>query len=121
VAELLASCDEFASAQDLHAQLRSGGERVGLTTVYNQLRALAEQGEIDAVRSTSGETLYRRCGLTSHHHHLVCRRCGYAVELSAPDVEAWARAIGRSHGFSQLDHVLEVNGVCDRCAGGSAG
>ena len=115
---IAAALDEtggFASAQDLYAHLRAQGERVGLATVYAQLRALAESGDIDSVRSDTGETLYRRCGSADHHHHLVCRRCGYAVELDAPDVEAWARRLGRRHGFNDLDHVLEISGVCDRC------
>jgi len=117
VAAVLAETDEFSSAQDLHARLRSQGERVGLATVYSQLRALAGAGHVDTLRADSGETLYRRCGLTSHHHHLVCRCCGHAVELDAPEMEEWARTLGRRHGFSDLDHVLEITGVCDRCAG----
>jgi Fur family ferric uptake transcriptional regulator len=115
VAAVLESAEGFTSAQDLHARLRADGERVGLATVYNQLRTLASAGEIDSVRGESGETLFRRCGLASHHHHLVCRSCGYAVELSAPEVEDWAKRLGRRHGFSDLDHVLEITGMCDRC------
>src|SRR5450631_3875421 len=41
---MLAACADFRSAQDLHAQLRADGARVGLTTVYNNLRTLAERG-----------------------------------------------------------------------------
>jgi len=116
VAAVLAETNEFTSAQELHARLREHGERVGLATVYAQLRALAEAGVVDSLRSESGESLYRRCGLSGHHHHLVCRQCGRAVELDAPEVEAWARTLGRRHGFSELDHVLEITGICDRCA-----
>lgn len=116
VAAVLAETDEFSSAQELHARLREHGERVGLATVYAQLRALAEAGAVDSLRSESGESLYRRCGLSGHHHHLVCRQCGRAVELDAPEVEAWAQTLGRRHGFSELDHVLEITGICDRCA-----
>jgi Fur family transcriptional regulator, ferric uptake regulator len=119
VAFLLAETDEFTSAQDLHARLRETGEKVGLATVYSQLRTLADAGEIDSVRGDTGETLYRRCDLVSHHHHLVCRRCGHAVELDAPEVETWARRVGGRHGFRHLDHVLEITGVCDRCAEGT--
>src|ERR1039458_5732239 len=79
VATLLDEIDEFTSAQHLHARLRASGERVGLATVYSQLRTLAASGEIDSVRGDSGETLYRRCGSPVHHHHLVCRRCGHPV------------------------------------------
>ena len=116
VAALLDQLGEFTSAQDLHARLRQSGARVGLTTVYTQLRALADAGEIDSVRADSGEVLYRRCELAAHHHHLVCRRCGQAIEVDAPDVEAWASRVARRHGFSDPLHVLEISGICARCS-----
>jgi Fur family transcriptional regulator, ferric uptake regulator len=118
VGALLSETGEFSSAQDLHARLKNAGEKVGLATIYSQLRALADAGEIDSVRGDTGETLYRRCDLVSHHHHLVCRRCGQAVELDAPEVESWARRIGGRYGFRHLDHVLEITGICDRCSDG---
>jgi len=118
VAAVLAETNEFTSAQELHARLREHGERVGLATVYAQLRGLADTGAVDSLRSESGETLYRRCGLSGHHHHLVCRQCGRAVELDAPEVEAWAHTLGQRHGFRDLEHVLEITGICDRCAAG---
>jgi Fur family ferric uptake transcriptional regulator len=116
VAALLADTGEFSSAQDLHARLKDAGEKVGLATIYSQLRSLADAGEIDSVRGDTGETLYRRCDLVSHHHHLVCRRCGHAVELDTPEVESWARRVGGRYGFRHLDHVLEITGICDRCS-----
>lgn len=118
LASVLEETEEFTSAQDLHARLRAGGDQVGLATVYSQLRALADAGAIDSVRGVSGETLYRRCAKSSHHHHLVCRGCGRAVEVDAPELEAWAQDVGRRHGFANLEHVLEITGVCDRCAAG---
>jgi Fur family ferric uptake transcriptional regulator len=120
VAAVLEDTEEFSSAQELHARLRVKGERIGLATVYSQLRALAAAGQVDSLRSASGEVLFRRCGLASHHHHLVCRSCGHAVELDAPEMETWARRLGRRHGFSDLDHVLEITGICDRCLGPGA-
>ena len=118
VVSFLDEIDEFTSAQELHARLRAAGERIGLATVYSQLRALASSGEIDSLRSSSGETLYRRCGSALHHHHIVCRRCGRTVELDAPELESLARRLGEQHGFAELDHVVEITGVCSRCASG---
>ncbi len=71
--QLLADSTDFRSAQDLHAQLRAGGASVGLTTVYANLRGLAESGAVDTLRTDAGETLFRRCESGAHHHHLVCR------------------------------------------------
>jgi Fur family ferric uptake transcriptional regulator len=114
--QLLAACADFRSAQDLHAELRTGGARVGLTTVYNNLRALADRGAVDTVRTEAGETLYRRCESESHHHHLVCRVCGRTVEIAGPVVERWAEAAAIAEGFVDVRHTVEIVGTCRKCA-----
>ena len=121
LAALLDDSSGFRSAQDLFTELRGRGENVGLTTVYNQLGALAEAGEVDAVRTESGEVLYRRCATASHHHHLVCRHCGRTIEIEGPEVEQWADRIARAHGFSDVSHTVEVEGTCGECAAARAG
>jgi Fur family ferric uptake transcriptional regulator len=119
VAAALEESDAFRSAQDLFAELRSRGENVGLTTVYNQLRALADSGELDTLRTDDGETLYRRCG-DGHHHHLVCRVCGRTVEVEGPEVERWADGVAQRHGFADIAHTVEIVGTCADCAAGRA-
>src|SRR5450432_2977543 len=107
---------EFRSAQELHEAVRLRGEQVGLTTVYNQLRALAESGLVDTVRSPDGETLYRRCGSAGHHHHLLCRVCGRTVEVAGTAVERWAEKVAAEAGFVDVSHTMEVVGTCPTCA-----
>jgi Fur family ferric uptake transcriptional regulator len=113
---LLASADDFRSAQDLHAQLRAAGDPVGLTTVYKNLRSLADRGALDTVRTEDGEILYRRCRTDDHHHHLVCRICGHTVEVAGPAVEQWAEQMAASEGFADVRHTVEIVGTCGRCA-----
>ena len=103
----------FASAQDIHAALRELGTPIGLATVYRALQTMVDDGELDALRTDEGETVYRRCG-TSHHHHLVCRECGRTVEVEEPSVERWASRVAAQHGFSEVSHTLEIFGSCDR-------
>ncbi|MGC4174932.1 Fur family transcriptional regulator [Demequina sp.] len=108
---------EFRSAQAWHDILRHEGSTVGLATVYRTLQSLADAGEVDAVVSESGETLYRRCdSADDHHHHLRCRHCGTAVELDAPAVETWAAAVASQYGFTDIAHTVELTGVCKDCA-----
>lgn len=117
LAALLDTSDGFRSAQELFTDLRARGENVGLTTVYNQLRALAEAGEVDALRGDDGETRYRRCGTDTHHHHLVCRDCGRTVEVEGPEVERWATGVAKANAFVDVRHTLEIFGTCSACAG----
>ncbi|GAA1751113.1 MULTISPECIES: transcriptional repressor [Streptomonospora] len=106
----------FRSAQDLYADLRSEGSKIGLTTVYRALQALSDSGEIDVLRTGDGEAVYRACITDTHHHHLVCRTCGKAVEVEGPQVERWADTVGAQHGFTDITHTVEVFGTCAACA-----
>ncbi|MDP3967469.1 MAG: Fur family transcriptional regulator [Nocardioides sp.] len=121
VAAALDASDEFRSAQDLHQLVRDSGERVGLATVYRALQAMVDAGEVDVVRSEAGEAQYRRCDVAHHHHHLICRGCGKAVEVEGPAFEEWADAVARQHGFVDVRHTLELTGTCADCrrAGGA--
>jgi len=104
----------FVSAQRLHDLLTGGGEPVGLATVYRQLGALAEAGQVDTI-ALAGERLYRACTSGEHHHHLVCENCGKAEDIALPS-EDWIRAIAAEHGYTVAAHVLEVYGLCPACA-----
>lgn len=118
IAVAMSDAESFLSAQDLHALLRERGEEVGLTTVYRNLQAMAERGDIDVVRRADGEALYRKCAVEGHHHHLVCRSCGYSIEIENDEVERWALRAARRHRFSDVTHDLEIFGVCETCASG---
>ncbi len=115
IVALLDTVDEFRSAQDLHDELRRRGENIGLTTVYRTLQSLAAAGVVDMVRTDTGESVYRRCAGPNHHHHLVCRGCGSAVEVSGREVEAWATEVAAAHGFSEVSHTIELFGTCVDC------
>ncbi len=107
--------DGFSSAQDLHARLRDRGDTVGLATVYRALQALVEDAQVDVLRGGDGEAVYRRCS-TVHHHHLVCRGCGRTVEVAGAPVERWAARVAAEHGFAEVEHQVEVFGICADCA-----
>ena len=107
---------EFRSAQDIHAELRRRGHRVGLTTVYRHLGVLAERGEIDVLHTPAGETIYRLCAADVHHHHLICRLCGKTVEFEGPEIEQWASKVARRAGFQEVSHSVEIFGICRDCA-----
>ena len=112
---LLDTVEEFRSAQELHDELRRRGENIGLTTVYRTLQSLAGADLVDMVRTDTGESVYRRCAGTTHHHHLVCRGCGSAVEVSGREVEAWAAEVAAAHGYSDVSHTIELFGTCADC------
>lgn len=115
VRDMLQRTEEFRSAQQIHSALEAEGTKVGLATVYRSLTAMAEAGEVDQVRA-SGEVLYRSCQGTDHHHHIVCRSCGYTVEVSGGELENWITRVSSQHGFTHMEHTAEFFGLCSQCS-----
>jgi Fur family ferric uptake transcriptional regulator len=117
VRDALERADGFRSAQDIYSDLRSAGAAVGLSTVYRHLQGLADTGGVDVILTPEGETTYRYCGQarSNHHHHIVCRVCGRAEEVEGPAVERWAAAVADEHGYTDIEHTVEVFGTCASC------
>lgn len=118
VAETLAGLDGFKTAQDIHDLLRVRGEKVGLATIYRHLQAMTEIGEVDVIRTPDGQASYRACGEATHqhHHHLICRNCGTTVEVELEGLSALIEDLAVAHGYTSVDHSLELRGLCAACS-----
>lgn len=115
VSAALDDLDDFVSTQELYRILQNQGVSVSLATAYRILQSLADEGLVDVLRNGDGEAVYRRCTVTGHHHHLLCRSCGKAVEVEAPAVETWAARTAREHGYTEVAHTVEIFGLCPDC------
>lgn len=115
IESVLDSLPGFISAQALHQHLTANGESIGLATVYRTLQSMSEVNLVDVLRDQSGEMLFRACKSKHHHHHLVCRSCGAAIELQASEVETWAAQLASRYGYQQLEHEVEIFGTCPKC------
>jgi Fe2+ or Zn2+ uptake regulation protein len=52
------------------------------------------------------ERRYRLRRDDRHHHYLLCRICGRAVEVISEPIEQWASTIGGGLGFSDVSHTV---------------
>ena len=59
VAAVLADVEDFRSAQEMHALLRDAGERSASPPSTATLQAMADDGEVDMLRTDDGEAVYR--------------------------------------------------------------
>ena len=114
ISELLDSLADFRSAQAIHIELNQAMPGIGLATVYRTLKSMVEDGLLDTFITDDGQTLYRRCS-SGHHHHIVCKKCGRTSEIQAAAVESWAEQVAREHGFIDIDHMVELVGICSHC------
>lgn len=52
-----------------------------------------------------------------HHHHLVCRNCSKTTEIHSKKIESLITVISAEEGFTPLDHMFEITGLCRQCKG----
>lgn len=119
VISALAGSDGPKSAAQLHAEI---GSTVPLSSLYRTLAVLEEAGVLVPHFGAMGITRYELAEwLQGHHHHLICIDCGNVEDVALPGpyeakVSAIVDDVGSMASFTPLDHALEIEGRCSRCA-----
>jgi Fur family ferric uptake transcriptional regulator len=106
--------DGYSSPSEVHARAQKHYPAVGLVTVYRTLDLLAEMGFVRRIHSEHGCHGYASTR-NGHRHHVVCRRCGTAVEFEGCDLASFLARVGQQTGYEIEGHLLELVGLCSAC------
>lgn len=90
-------------------------EAIGQATVYRVVNSLHALGFLHLVHNPGGEHRYL-AGPAGHVHHLVCRACGLAREVTDCDLATLEKLLAAQTGFAVEGHHLEFFGLCPDCA-----
>lgn len=115
ILEALSGGRAHVTAQEVFEKVNAKYPEIGFATVYRFLRKMAEQNFVTEVRMGG---LPARYELTPrrHHDHLTCVKCSLIVEFESPQIETLQELVARDHNFKLTHHILELYGVCPRCA-----
>jgi Fe2+ or Zn2+ uptake regulation protein len=105
-AETPLSCEEIKSQSD---------GQFDLVTVYRNMEVFCERDIVQSIALENGKQLYELTAEGDHHHHIVCRSCHRTLRLElcfGDELERYAA----TQGFKQLQHKIEVFGLCSQCA-----
>lgn len=85
---------------------------LGIATVYRNLKAMVDEGELQAVTLPGENPRFELAG-HGHHHHFQCRHCARVFDVHAcpGDLQRLAPA-----GFRVDGHDLTLYGRCRDCA-----
>jgi Fur family transcriptional regulator, ferric uptake regulator len=100
-------------AQEVQTLASKVVPRLSLATVYRNIKAMQDEGDIRAV-VLPGQNPRYEVATRSHHHHFQCRRCEKVFDLeSCPgNLDRLAPS-----GFKVEDHEIILYGSCGDCAG----
>lgn len=118
VVDLLAASDRPLTIPEILEEDRS----LAQSSAYRNLNELINAGVVHRIIAGDEYSHFELAeDLTSHHHHLVCTRCGRVtdVELSAELEQQLTVAldtVAGAEGFTAEHHRLDVLGRCGACA-----
>ncbi len=90
---------------------------LGLATVYRNLAALEEAGEVVPVHLPNETRRYEPAG-RGHHHHFRCEACEGVFELTTTCPVAVLEGVTLPGGFEVRGHALTLYGRCPDCSDG---
>jgi len=101
------------SPSDIFAQVRQSMPGLTEATVYRTLDFLAKNEMINPAQTARGHIVYEIS--RDNHHHLICRICGFEVQVE----HAWVRSAyenieDKTNFHLSMSH-LTFFGICPEC------
>ena len=102
------------SVDEVFRQAKEAHNYMDLATVYRTLRLFRDAGIVTEVEI--GDRLHYELTLPWElHHHMVCRDCKGAYNLSPHYLEGFRETLVREFGFVPDIEHFSITGVCSGC------
>ena len=113
VLEVVRSTFEHPTADWVYKTTRKRLPKVGLGTVYRNLKALVDEGLVREVRTHDEAVRYD--GNVGEHYHIRCIACGRVSDLPVSVDRGIEVLSHRATNYAIVGHAIEVQGVCPSC------
>ena len=98
---------------EIYAAIHQNHPSISKTTVYRNLRQLAQGGVIRQVMLPDG--LERYDATAAPHHHFRCKDCGRIFDVDLEYAESINAIVREKHGFQIDEHNIVFSGYCLEC------
>jgi Fe2+ or Zn2+ uptake regulation protein len=112
ILEQIEARHDHVTAEAVFEQLKPDMPDLSLSTVYRNLKTLADEGKVSV--SDLGTGLVFEAVAQVPHHHLVCLSCGRVQNLEHALIQPLFAAI-EAGGFRVATTHLILYGYCDQC------
>ena len=113
ILDTLKKLNTHPNIDEIHAEINKEHPSISKTTVYRNLRQLAQNGVIRHVSLPDG--LERYDGRIAQHYHFKCRICGSIIDVDMNYLSGINEAVQGKYGFQVDEHDVVFSGVCLQC------
>jgi len=98
---------------ELYQLVKAKYPNIGMATVYRNLDALAESGEV--LKFDTGSHFDRYDGTTAKHYHMVCTECNNVIDIPHEALKDIDTKVSEFTGHEITGHNLIFRGICKEC------
>jgi len=102
------------SVEEIRDGLLKGGHRIGLATVYRNLKMLLESGYIRQSK-LEGLTRYEPVIKQPNHLHFICNSCRSTIEFPSRRIENLIRQVTGEYDFAERYSRYAIFVICKAC------
>ena len=113
ILEELTNLNKSITAEDLF-KLVNKKKKVNLSTIYRNLKVLADKNLIVKVTELNNE-IYFQFNTKKHTHHLICVECNEVLPLDDCPLHELENSLKAQTGYDIISHSLEFRGLCPKC------
>lgn len=110
IRDIVRKTKEHLSAQQIFDIAKEEMPSIAMATVYNNLNALEEAGEIKRMRA--GGRLERFDGFLEPHDHMICQSCGKITDIK---VEGILDFLKKERHIDAGSYELNLYHICEDC------
>ena len=114
VLSIISGGDGHMGVDEVFQRAKEAYPYMDIATVYRTLHLFKDLGVVTEV--AIGDRLhYELTDPSGHHHHMVCRVCNGAFNLSPHYLEEFRTTLNQEFGFEpDLEH-FSISGICAGC------
>ena len=101
------------TVEELYSEIQKSHPSISKTTIYRNLRQLANGGQIGRVALPGDVERYDK--RTDRHYHFQCKSCGRLLDVDIDYLEGIDEKVREKYGFLVDEHDIVFKGVCPKC------
>ena len=113
VLEALKKLNSHPTVDEIFDEVCKEHPSISKTTIYRNLRQLADCNSIRQVFMSDG--LERYDSRTTQHSHFNCKKCGTIVDVDVEYFECMDKLVREKYGFLVDEHNVMFSGICIDC------
>ena len=113
ILEHLVEMRNHPTIEEVHAEVSVRFPTISKSTVYRNLRILANNGQ--ALRILLPDGLERYDGQTHSHYHFQCSSCEAVYDVEMEYLFDAERAVAQKYNFEIISHDIIFRGFCNSC------